>query len=358
MRKLATIRKIDDIFSIPDADRIECAVVGGWKVVVKKGEYSVGQLVLYCEIDSWIPTEIAPFLTKPGRFSKDFNGVKGERLRTVKLRGQISQGLILPLNVIGNSFDVNGTSITVYFVDESRACYYVDESDLSELLGIQKWEAPVSVQMAGSVKGSFPTEIPKTDEERIQNLKKDLRKWVAQGDLTWEVTEKLDGSSTTFYLDLDDNFRVCSRNIELKEDLNNSFWKAARDIDIESKMRGFHLQGYAIQGELVGPGIQGNKYKLKSHLFFAYKIYNVKVGEYLNPLLRQLICVEMVIHHVPIIDDFIKLITSDIDNILLEAEGKSVLNSDVEREGKVYKCCEQDISWKAISNKFLLKGGD
>ena len=96
MRKLATIRRIDALTPIDGADAIECATVGGWKVVVKKGEYTVGDLAVYCEIDSWIPTELAAFLSK-GKEPREFEGIKGERLRTVKLRGQLSQGLLLPL---------------------------------------------------------------------------------------------------------------------------------------------------------------------------------------------------------------------------------------------------------------------
>ena len=99
MRKLATIRRIDAIRPIPDADAIECAVIGGWSVVIKKGEYRAGDLAVYCEIDSWIPHELAPFLSK-GQEPREFEGIRGERLRTVKLRGTTSQGLLLPLSVL------------------------------------------------------------------------------------------------------------------------------------------------------------------------------------------------------------------------------------------------------------------
>lgn len=101
-RKMATVRRIDAILPIEGADKIEVAVFGGWKVVVKKGEFAADSLVVYCEIDSWLPTEVAPFLTKEGKEPKDYLGVKGERLRTVKLRGQISQGLVLPISVLEN----------------------------------------------------------------------------------------------------------------------------------------------------------------------------------------------------------------------------------------------------------------
>ncbi len=100
-RAMASIRTIDSIDSILDADAIEVATVGGWKVVVKKGEFKAGDLAVYCEIDSWIPNTVAPFLTKAGHFPKVYNGVEGEKLRTIRLRRQISQGLLLPISVLG-----------------------------------------------------------------------------------------------------------------------------------------------------------------------------------------------------------------------------------------------------------------
>jgi RNA ligase (TIGR02306 family) len=99
MRKMATIRVIDAINPIPDADAIEVATVGGWRVVVKRGEFTVGDLAVYCEIDSWIPTELAPFLSK-GKEPRVYEGIKGERLRTVSLRKTVSQGLLLPLKKV------------------------------------------------------------------------------------------------------------------------------------------------------------------------------------------------------------------------------------------------------------------
>ena len=202
MRKLATVRKIDEIRPIEGADAIECAIVGGWTVVVKKGEYQAGDLAVYCEIDSWIPTELAPFLSK-GQEPREYNGVKGERLRTVKLRGALSQGLLLkPADVMAaKQFTLAGVG-----------------GDVTELLGIQKYEPPVPAQLSGQVRGNFPTAVPKTDQERVQNLKKEVQAWTETGTL-WELTEKLDGSSCTMYLDLDNEFHVCSRNLSLQKEI-------------------------------------------------------------------------------------------------------------------------------------------
>jgi RNA ligase (TIGR02306 family) len=340
MRKLATVRKIDDIQPIPEADAIEVAVVGGWKVVVKKGEYKIDDLAVYCEIDSWIPTELAPFLSK-GKEPREFNGVKGERLRTVKLRGQISQGLLLPLE-----------PFTAQIAQEDN----LEGMDVTEILGIQKWEKPIPAQLAGQVKGNFPTLVPKTDQERIQNLKKELEIWREKG-YTWEITEKLEGSSCTMYMDTEGIFHVCSRNLDLKEDENNAFWKIAKKYNVEEKLRG-HL-GIAIQGELIGPGVQGNYYNFPDFEFRVFDVYDVKTGKYMNAYDRNEFCHKLQLQYAPVIALDWKLFNETLEDILQFAESKSVLNDKKEREGIVFKCIEvPEIHFKAISNKFLMKESD
>lgn len=350
MRKLATIRKIDDIKKIHDANKLCVYVIDGWEIVDNIGKYNINDIVIMVEIDSWIPTEIAPFLTKPEHFPKVFNEVEGERLKTVKLRGVLSQGLILPLNVIGSYYDASDTHITVYFVDESSQCFRIND-DISELLGIQKWEAPVNAQLDGICRGSFPIEVPKTDEERIQNLKKYISDWAFSG-LELEVTEKLEGSSATFYLDLDNSFHVCSRNIDLKESDGNIFWKIARKYAIESGMRTLNLQGYAIQGEIIGEGIQKNYYNINGHDFYVFKIYNVKTGKFLKSDDRRYTCDNLWLKHVPIVKNK-WMIPYDINQILKYAEGQSILNPTKKREGLVFN--DDNISFKTINNEYLLK---
>ena len=325
---MATVRVIDSILPIPDADSIECAVIGGWKVVTKKGEYRPGDLAVYCEIDSWIPHELAPFLSKGE--PKEYNGVKGERLRTVRLRKQLSQGLLLPYSIVGR--------------------IAAEGEDVSESLNIQKWEAPVSPQLAGQVKGNFPSQIPKTDQERVQNLKRELE---THDSVLFEVTEKMEGSSMTCYL-IDGEFGVCSRNMDLKRDENNTFWKVAIEGDIEQKLRAYGADNIAIQGELIGPGIQGNIYKLLSHRFKVFDVYDIQEGYYLLPEERKAFVDAIGLKHVPVLGTHL-LVDPDIDSILLTAEGASALNPNQEREGVVYKSMNSQFSFKAISNKYLLK---
>jgi len=336
-RKLATIRSIAAIEPIEGADAIEVAVVDGWKVVVKKGEYTAGDLAVYLEIDSWVPTTLAPFLTKAGHFPKVFEGVEGERLRTIKLRGQISQGLLLPIP----EDTIKGAGVLI-----------AEGLDLTEHLGIIKWERPMNAQLAGMARGNFPTLVPKTDQERVQNLVKEFN-GVFQED-TWSITEKLDGSSCTFYLDDEDVFHVCSRNLDLKEDEANSFWKVARKFQIEDIMRRNFMKGMAIQGEMIGEGIQGNQYKTQLD-FYVYDMYNTHTGQYILPVQLKAACERLGLKHVPILAEDISLVGESVSGILAQAEGKSELNAS-EREGLVFKSNNiHDRSFKAISNKWLIK---
>ena len=339
VRKMATIRRIDALRPIPGADAIECAVVGGWTCVVKTGEFKEGDLAVYCEIDSWIPHEVAPFLSK-GNFPHVYNEVKGERLRTIKLRGQLSQGLLLPLS-------------TLTMVESEL----FEGLDVSFPLGITKYEAPIPAQLAGEVEGLFPSWIQKTDQERVQNLKEEFDYWLKENH-TWEVTEKLDGSSMTVYL-RDGEFGVCSRNLELKPNETNSLWKVAVRTDLELKLRQAN-RNLALQGELIGEGIQGNPYKMKGQDFFLFDIYDIDANKYLTPAKRLVFVEQYGIKHVPMIASNAELYgtlgINSIEEILKFAEGKSVIGmTGCEREGLVFKSTAMQCSFKAISNKFLLK---
>lgn len=344
MRKLASIRKIDEIRPIEGADAIEAAVVGGWTVVVKKSEFKAGDLAVYIEIDSWVPTELAPFLSK-GNEPREYNGVKGERLRTVKLRGTTSQGLLLPITV-------------TFWRDEG--------TDVTEPLGIQKWEAPVPARLAGDVEGPFPTEVPKTDQERIQNLTEELKVWKDNNAFTWEVTEKLDGSSMTVFVN-GKREGVCSRNWALKETDSNSFWTVARRLGLIEKIRNTG-RNLALQGELIGEGIQKNPYNIRGQDFRLFDIYDIDRGEYLTPFERRVFADTHGIKHVPlimmeyVIDGVVHIVQtngSGVQGLLTLAEGKSMLNDKAEREGLVFKCNTfGGPSFKSISNRFLLKSSD
>lgn len=371
-RKLASIRKVIDIQPIEGADAIEIAVVGGWKVVTKKGEYQPGDLCIYCEIDSFLPIrEDFEFLRKSSY--KKMGDQEGFRLRTIKLRGQVSQGLILPLSIlegeeemkIGTSMQPWGPQLQLGPYDD--ALVIEDGVDVTELLGIVKYEPPIPAELAGKVKGGFPSFLRKTDEERIQNLTKDFESWK---DKTFYVTEKLDGSSATFYFN-DGVFGVCSRNLELSDPgefipgtvmcddgierpkKENSFWKVARELDLENKMREFGIN-ISLQGELIGEGIQGNPYKIKGQTVRFFNLFDIDLQEYHNlSMFESVVKNNFGLETVPILNRSFKL-PDTVEEVLSYADGKSELNPDFDREGVVIRSLDRKISFKAISNKFLL----
>ena len=339
-RKMATVRRIDKIVPIANADAIELAFVGGWQCVVKKGEFKEGDLVVYCEVDSVIPNSIAPFLSK-GKEPRAYNGVKGEKLRSIKLRGTLSQGLILPFDILTVEYDGN-----------SGIGDWKDGDDVSQELNIQKYEPPLPAQLTGQAKGNFPTWIPKTDQERIQNLSSELADW-QQREMSFEITEKLEGSSMTVYHNNGD-IGVCSRNIDLKDTEGNAFWQVAHSESLIEKLSSLG-RNLALQGELVGPGIQGNIYKLANPEFRLFDIFDIDKQEYLAYTERMKITDALDIKNVPVLHEAYPLDYFDtIREILDMAEGKSKLY-ETEREGIVFKCIEfPSISFKAISNKYLL----
>ncbi len=341
MRQLASVQKIVDIQPIEGADAIEVATVLAWKVVVKKNEFKVGDLVVYCEIDSWIPHELAPFLSK-GQDPREYNNIKGERLKTIRLRGQVSQGLILPSNILTNGDNV------AYTLTEG--------DDVTDALTIQKWEAPISAQLSGMAKGNFPSEIPKTDQDRVQSMRN--KDFVPMLDMQFELTEKLEGSSCTMAI-LNGEFIVCSRNINLKETEGNTFWTMARKYDVEQKMRNAGWDNIAIQGEVIGESIQQNHYNIKGQEFQVFDLYNIATGEYYKPQDRWDIIKGFGLTHVPVLATGKLREFGATQQALVDfADGKSVLNKDKLREGVVFKSLTTSDHFKAVSNKYLEKTGN
>ena len=340
-RKMATVKVIDSISAIDGADKIECAHVGGWPVVVKAGEYHAGESVVMCEIDSWIPSEIAPFLTRAGHEPKEYLGIKGERLKTSRLRGTLSQGLILPLSVVHTKmFELCGNSM---------GGVISEGEDVSEVLGIVKWEAPEEACRNAEKKGNFPSFIRKTDEERVQNLKREIESRKGE---TFEVTIKLDGSSCTVY-SFGDVDGVCSRNVDLKDVDGNGFWEIAKKLDLHSKIRSTG-RNLAFQGELVAPNIQKNYEGVTKPEWRCFKIWDIDKQEFILPQNRRELCAELDIPHVPVIDSAF-LLEHTVEELLDMAEGPGM--NVPKREGLVFKSNTTQFSMKAVSNSYLLKKG-
>lgn len=230
---------------------------------------------------------------------------------------------------------------------------FEEGEDVSEILGVLKWEKAIPAQLAGQMKGNFPSLIPKTDQERVQNLVKEIAA-ASQNKQRFEVTEKLEGSSMTCYL-IKGEFGVCSRNMDLKETEGNSFWSTARKEQVEEKMRKFDENwDYAIQGELVGPGIQGNIYNLTHTQFYVFDVYDIQNGKYLDPQYRRTLIETLGLKHVPVLVPEVTFNDLGVQEVLDFAEGQSQL-AKVEREGVVFKDILGGMTFKAISNRYLLK---
>jgi len=361
MRKLATIRKIDQLLPIEGADLIQLAKIDGWQTVVKKSEFNVGDLCVYFEIDSHLP--IRPEFEILRRNSLEKMGDReGFRIKTVKLRGTLSQGLALPIHLFFNDFIDSDED------EGQELCeFFFVGSDLTELLDVQKYEVPIPAELSGQVKGNFPGFIRKTDQERCQNLARDI--FVDNKDSRWEITMKLDGSSFTGYRK-NEVTGVCGRNWDLdinEKNEHNSLIRMFIDSGLQQALRDLGLN-IAVQGELMGPGIQKNRENFASHKLFVFDIFNIDQGEYIGPKERRTILKnlydlglnENMVAHVPVIAyeaelrDTLGII--DVDGLLFLADGPSINHAI--REGLVFKRLDGKFSFKAISNKFLLKEED
>lgn len=389
-RKLASIRQVLEVSPIEGADSIELAIIDGWQCVVKKGEFKPNDLAVYFEIDSFLPIEPRYEFLRKSSLKKNHDGSEGFRIKTVRLRKQLSQGLLLPLSE---------------FPEIQLQTIHPEESvglNLTDILGVKKWELPLPACLRGKIKGYFPSFIRKTDQERIQNTPNVLTSF---WNTKFEITQKLDGSSLTAYLK-DGKFGVCSRTIELEETEENAYWKTARKYQLEKVLR--HLnRNLAFQGEMAGLGVQGNPDGLEDLRFFIYDVWSIDEGRYLTLEERRNLsdgslgievpCVPGYCDNIQTIQEFVEShgitnedISEDVKKKVLEitskeklehedfekitqfitrqkrleallacADGFSGLNPKVHREGLVFKSVEPIdgcvLSFKVISNKYLEK---
>jgi len=352
MRKLVTVRRVGDIRPIPGADAIECATIEGWTVVVKKGEFRPGDLCVYFEIDSFLPLSDDRFsFLASNRIT--WEGKEGVRLRTIKLRGQISQGLVLPLCDFPE-------------IDKVRCAHEGSDAELRGLdfsgeINVEKWEAPIPVNLAGEVEGALPSFIAKTDQERIQNLPELLINVGSDSDDLYEVTVKLDGSSMSVFHN-GGKAGVCGRNWEYRETATNSLWRIARRDGLIEAL-GKLGRNIALQGEIIGEGIQGNPEKIKGQEFRLFDIFDIDSFSYFGRDARREIVIALIeagatLREVPFLGDVsLSRFEGEMSKILAFAEGPS-LNPATTREGVVFKRLDGRQSFKVISNRYLLKHGD
>lgn len=365
-RKLATIQRISELNAIPKADRIQVAMMEGlgWECVVKKDEVKVGDLVVYFEVDSILPeTDEYEFLR-----SRKF------RIKIIKLKKQVSNGLILPVNILPKDVKLKvGTDVTDVLGVVKYDPQKVEEGKLKKMprskvlkyLMRYGFIRNAYIKMNTVSKG-WPTWIVHTDEERIQNCAKVV---INNYNKDWYITEKLDGQSATFFAHKirkwglpSWEFGVCSRNIRLKKPDSSNYWKIAKKCGLEAKLKGMK-RNIVVQGEIIGTGIQKNKYNVDGLEFYVYNVLENGVQYSLEKMLK--FCLDMELCVVPVLNDayLFKSMGNPLDSEVKDivhhfvhlSESMS-LKADIQREGIVVRLNENPrISFKAINPKFSLK---
>lgn len=344
-RKLASIQKVLSVIQIPNADSIEQITVLGWSLIAKKGEFKVGDLCVFFEIDSILPD---------GPEWSEFMRPKKFRVKTMKLNslGVISAGLALPLSIL--------PSVDVAMINPDFG-KHVEGDDVTELLGVKKHEVldDVNLNGTGNVKGKpFPAAIPKTDETRLQSIPWVLEIMAGQ---EYYITQKYDGCSATYFIDpVTDAFRVASRNLELEEN-DGIWWRIAHEWNIEAALR-TEPAGMVIQGEITGPGVQRNRMGWDKHQFNIFTVYDLKRGEYLGLIDLAAFCVRTGLPMVPTIEaagnfhytleDLMKLSNDGVYLNGFPQEG-IVIRPTLSRLHPVLGM----LSFKVINENFLLKTG-
>lgn len=361
MRKLASIQKVLKVEDIPGADKIEKVTILGWEVVCKKGDFKVDDLVIYVEIDSILPD-------KP---EFEFMRERKFRVRTIRLRGQVSQGICFPLSLLRDwkyspqeGDDVTEMlGVTKYETASERQDRIKQEVKLSRIQKVLMRYSWFRKFIYKPTKTGFPSFISKTDESRIQlfpTICEDYK------NVEFFVTEKLDGQSVTFFIIKNDKkwyqvwkekyvFGVCSRNFHLLKEDNSNWWRVAREFNIKNKLIRYikttDFKYFVIQGEIIGKGIQGNKYALHGLDFYIFNIFS-DCFIYDNDEIDYL-SIQLGLQMVPYLENEFLLKPTIKENIEY-AKGISTLYNTL-REGVVVRNYQKGISFKIINPDFLLQ---
>lgn len=389
MRKLAYIAEVSSVKPIVGADRLEEVMLKGhgWRIVTAKGEFHVGDIGVMHEIDSFINADdpryaflrercLRKFVSKGGNVLRE-----GIRIKTCKLRGVVSQGLLMPLSQFPEVTDRiiwNAEKQKDEFDEDETGAGLVDVvgADLTALLHVEHYdEVKEQLQPAmgnpisADAMGPFPSALgPRSDEERIQNLGDWFETMKGR---KWEVSVKADGTSCTIAyspsVDAENPFIVCSRNLRLKRETAAGkvpvYWQMAEKYGLLEKLESYYDHGgreLMLQGEIVGPGIQSCRNKEQEYTFKCFRIWDVLEQRFVNPNEAVAICKEMGIPHVEVVATdypfFDEIAT--IDAALKYAEGRTAEGN--EREGVVLKTCDDGpyYSCKIINNNYLLKQKD
>jgi len=341
MRNLVTIQEISAIKPIEGADAIELVIIKGWQCVSKKGEFKQGSKCVYFEVDSFLPIdERYEFLRRTSYRNNEFMG-EGFRVKTMTMRGEISQGLALPLDI---------------FPEISNA---VVGTDVTDLLGVKKWELPEQIGAAGIAIGSKPFGIPTTDETRIQSMTEFIEAFNNQ---PYYITTKMDGTSCTIYC-IDGKVGVCGRNQEYKEDTETcSMWAYVYKHDLKEKLLALG-ENIVLQGEFCGAGIQKNRLNLMDPKLFVFDVIKINDNDRLakcgmDEILQY--CEKLGLDSVPV-EEVGECFNYTLAELLEKAKGKYPSGKD--KEGIVVRTqkfqhnndLQHKMSFKVINNDFLKK---
>ena len=342
-RKLASVQRIVSVDPIEGADRIEIATVLGWRCVVKKGEVAPGDLCVYFEIDSFLPVdERFEFLRKGSYRNSELLG-EGFRLRTQRFRGELSQGLVLPLSIL----------------PAAPAGGYAEGDDVTEALGVRKWEIPETVTQGGTITADFPLAVPRTDETRVQAEPALIAEFAGR---PYYITTKMDGTSVTMCR-LGGEFKVCGHNYEYADDGKCPFWRFAHEHDLERRLADLGLDDIAIQGEFCGSGIQKNPLQLREPQWYVFTVYDAASARRygLDGMLE--LCGRLGLATAPVEERGASFPYKTVDELLERAKGR--YESGQRKEGIVVRPVEPvenallhgSLSMKVINNEYLLKQG-
>lgn len=344
MRKLASVRRIWKLEAIEGADRIELAHVLGWQCVVNKGQFKPMDLAIYFEIDSFLPIQPAFEFLRASCYKKTDIMGEGFRLRTMRFKGQISQGLLMPLSQFPQIPADAGIG-----------------DDVTDLLGVRKWEIEERATTGGTVMGTLPYDIPHTDEPRVQENPELIQAFAG---LEYYISTKMDGSSHSIGIN-ENGFHVTGHNYEYKDDGSSSFYVLVKERGYRESMEQYvrvrGLKTLTIQGELCAPGIQQNRLRLTKPEWYVFTIREdgKRVG-----LKRMLtVCKALDMTPVPIEEVGTDLPSKypTVEALLARADGDYPRGG--KKEGIVIRPTEPifcplisaSLSMKVVSNKYLLK---
>lgn len=364
-RKLASIKTISEIHPIEGRDRIELAIVDGWQIIVKKGEYQIGDKTVFVEIDSVLPE-------KP---EFEFLRTKKFRIKTMKLSGTLSQGICFPLSILpqDREYNIEDDVTDIIGIKQYEVTRDIETEDTTNNESIKKFQHPIfkflfkfsifrKLLLPKKQNKGFPEFISKTDETRIQNMPFILK----NKDIKYVEREKIDGQSGTFFLKKMDkrwfwqknnfDFGVCSRNLRLWNETSSSYWFVAKKYNIKTVLEDLIGDNdfVVIQGECVAPNVQGNKYKVTEPDLYAFNL--IYPSGKVPCLEGEEILKKYGIKWCPLVNE--EFVLPDTVNELLDhVTGKSKLY-DTLREGSVFRCYEKNTSFKAVSPDFLIKNDE